>query len=115
DCPRGVGDDDKQASLTLLGKVERRLKEHAGQPGIGYRPFPERELRFRVEHPPAAVGEDERLYSTGEYFDLLVRAEHEADVAARPCGQSMKGVNPGARNRENRFCLCLRIRLVLVF
>src|SRR5208337_2957138 len=84
DCPRGVGDDNKQASLTLLGKVERRLKEHAGQTGIGDRPFPERKLGLRVEHPPAAVGEDKRLHSTGEHLDLLVRAEHEADMAACP-------------------------------
>ena len=104
DRPRGIGDDDKQASLALLGKVERRLKEHVGQSGIGYRPFPERKLRFRVEHPPAAVGEDKRLHSTGEHLDLLVRAEHQADMAAGPRGQRMKRVNPGARNRENRPC-----------
>src|SRR5208337_2298590 len=75
----------------------------------GYRPFPERKLRFRVEHPPAAVGEDKRLHSSGEHLDLLVWAEHQADMAAGPRGQRMKHVNPGTRNRENR----LRLRLIL--
>ena len=51
--------------------------------GIAHHAFPQGEFRFRVEHPPAAMSEDERLDAAGEDLDLLVRAEHQADVAAR--------------------------------
>ena len=85
DGVRGLRDDDEQAALALLGEVEGRLEEDAGERGVAHRAFPQGELRFGVEHAPAAVGEDEGLDAAGEDLDLLVRAEHQADVAASAC------------------------------
>ena len=72
---------------------------------VGHRACPDGELRRRVEHPPAAVGEGERLDAAGEELDLLVRAQDQADVAAgagrpRVARRRAQGTRRAARDRR---------------
>ena len=91
-----VGDHDEEAAVATLGEVERGLEEDAGQDRVGDGVFPDRELRRRVEDPPPAVREGERLLAAGEQLDLVVRAQDQADVAAGAGGPRVGDVGPGA-------------------
>src|SRR5207244_5224066 len=62
---------------------------------------PEGEFRFRVQHSPAAVGEDKSLHSASENFDLLVRAENQANMTGLRRRQSVECEDPWAGHAEH--------------
>ena len=97
-----VGRRRRTAPLPRLGQVERGLEDHAGELRAADGLVPEGELGGRVEDPPAAVGEGERLRALGEELDLLVGAEHDADVARGPGRPGVRGVGPRRRGRPAR-------------